>query len=365
MGDIKLDPVSQGYDYYGTVVNTAARVEGVAHGGQIAITAAVVEALTDGGRRTLEGDLGYAAHDFGPQPLRGLDEPIGLTQILPARFGDRVYAPLRLDVEIDHVAIHSDDEIADDAHGVKLATLAEAPSPLSPAGASDSGMAGRRGTSDFLGTVRSGDSDGGASAVSAAAGGGPVSAVDLIEHVCRRIADPALRASALEGTTATHVALTTMLAMSSGSWREATIAHLADKWRIAPLRTQPGMRRFRTQLTAEELDLVLLASRISTSAAVNRVKLTNAIAAQHNAARRRSSVGAPLMLSREPSAFGMVTSLTSGDYFMGGPAVRRDSTKAMVAVMPAPSSTSEGDGACALLGSAKRESTTTAVLEDV
>ena len=35
-GDIKLDPVSQGYDYYGTVVNTAARVEGVAHGGHFA-----------------------------------------------------------------------------------------------------------------------------------------------------------------------------------------------------------------------------------------------------------------------------------------------------------------------------------------
>lgn len=26
-GDIKLDPVSKGYDYYGTVVNTAARTQ--------------------------------------------------------------------------------------------------------------------------------------------------------------------------------------------------------------------------------------------------------------------------------------------------------------------------------------------------
>eukprot|EP00667_Euglena_gracilis_P005832 EG_transcript_5869 len=43
-GDIKLDPVSRGYDYYGTVVNTAARIKSVCHGGQTGVSAAVFEA---------------------------------------------------------------------------------------------------------------------------------------------------------------------------------------------------------------------------------------------------------------------------------------------------------------------------------
>eukprot|EP00657_Telonema_sp_P-1_P010223 TRINITY_DN4545_c0_g1_i3.p1 TRINITY_DN4545_c0_g1~~TRINITY_DN4545_c0_g1_i3.p1 ORF type:complete len:149 (+),score=43.13 TRINITY_DN4545_c0_g1_i3:91-537(+) len=37
-GEIKKDPVSHGYDYYGTVVNTAARNEAIAHGGQVTLT---------------------------------------------------------------------------------------------------------------------------------------------------------------------------------------------------------------------------------------------------------------------------------------------------------------------------------------
>eukprot|EP00667_Euglena_gracilis_P005443 EG_transcript_5481 len=45
LGDIKLDPISKGYDYYGTVVNTAARIESVCHGGQTGVSAAVFEAL--------------------------------------------------------------------------------------------------------------------------------------------------------------------------------------------------------------------------------------------------------------------------------------------------------------------------------
>eukprot|EP00667_Euglena_gracilis_P002119 EG_transcript_2119 len=45
LGDIQLDPVSQGYDYYGTVVNTAARIESVCHGGQIGVSQAVYDAV--------------------------------------------------------------------------------------------------------------------------------------------------------------------------------------------------------------------------------------------------------------------------------------------------------------------------------
>eukprot|EP00667_Euglena_gracilis_P004994 EG_transcript_5023 len=75
-GDIKLDPVSKGYDYYGTVVNTAAGIESVCHGGQTGVSAAVFEAL--GGQCP-----GAVWADLGEQPLRGLAEPIRLYQVLP------------------------------------------------------------------------------------------------------------------------------------------------------------------------------------------------------------------------------------------------------------------------------------------
>ena len=45
IGDIRKDPVTRSYDYYGTVVNTAARVEGVGHGGQILISYPVYTAV--------------------------------------------------------------------------------------------------------------------------------------------------------------------------------------------------------------------------------------------------------------------------------------------------------------------------------
>ena len=92
-GDIKLDPVSRGYDYYGTVVNTAARVESVCHGGQIGATKAVYDAL-----RGRAPDVEWT--DLGPQPLRGLAEPVHIVQALPCgALAARAFPPLRLDRE--------------------------------------------------------------------------------------------------------------------------------------------------------------------------------------------------------------------------------------------------------------------------
>ena len=45
-GDIKRDEVTDAYDYYGTVTNTAARVEAVAHGGQVCFTETTLRALS-------------------------------------------------------------------------------------------------------------------------------------------------------------------------------------------------------------------------------------------------------------------------------------------------------------------------------
>eukprot|EP00668_Euglena_longa_P040903 GGOE01053835.1.p1 GENE.GGOE01053835.1~~GGOE01053835.1.p1 ORF type:complete len:602 (+),score=186.96 GGOE01053835.1:138-1943(+) len=109
MGDIELDPVSRGYDYYGTVVNTAARVEAVCHGGQIGVTQAVYNAL--------KGELhGTVWTDLGEHLLRGLSEPLQLHQVLPAELGIRVFPPLRLQLVDDdtHVAGLKKDSILEE-----------------------------------------------------------------------------------------------------------------------------------------------------------------------------------------------------------------------------------------------------------
>eukprot|EP00744_Colponema_vietnamica_P003809 GILI01005778.1.p1 GENE.GILI01005778.1~~GILI01005778.1.p1 ORF type:complete len:1361 (-),score=315.41 GILI01005778.1:1178-5083(-) len=46
-GECKRDPVTLSYDYYGTIVNTAARVESIGHGGMVLVTRDVVQALAD------------------------------------------------------------------------------------------------------------------------------------------------------------------------------------------------------------------------------------------------------------------------------------------------------------------------------
>ena len=97
MGEPRKDPVTHGYDYYGTVVNTAARVEGVGHGGQTLLTADVVNAMDpDVIRRA-----GAVAVSLGPQPLRGLDGPIVLTQVVPQPLSARRFPALRLHIEVD------------------------------------------------------------------------------------------------------------------------------------------------------------------------------------------------------------------------------------------------------------------------
>eukprot|EP00667_Euglena_gracilis_P000635 EG_transcript_635 len=89
-GDIKLDPVSHGYDYYGTVVNTAARIESVCHGGQVCVSEAVY--------RLVHGHVpGTVWTDLGSHVLRGLKEPLHLYQVLPeGALAERRFPPLRL-----------------------------------------------------------------------------------------------------------------------------------------------------------------------------------------------------------------------------------------------------------------------------
>jgi hypothetical protein len=89
--------VSQGYDYYGTLVNTAARVEGVGNGGQVLATKDMYSQLEEEGFDFGRVDL----KPLGPQPLRGLDQPVPLFQLCPLSLRGREFAALRLDVEND------------------------------------------------------------------------------------------------------------------------------------------------------------------------------------------------------------------------------------------------------------------------
>ena len=93
--EVVFDEVTKGYDYYGTTVNTAARVESVGHGGQTVISGATYDALV-----AAEFDFSKVALNMcGSCPLRGLDEDIVLYHILPVSLKMRKFGPLRLNIE--------------------------------------------------------------------------------------------------------------------------------------------------------------------------------------------------------------------------------------------------------------------------
>jgi adenylate cyclase len=75
MVDIKLDPITQGVDYYGTAVNTAARVEAQANGGQVLVSQATLDAASPGLRATC------VMEDIGQHELRGVPGQTHLFQI--------------------------------------------------------------------------------------------------------------------------------------------------------------------------------------------------------------------------------------------------------------------------------------------
>jgi class 3 adenylate cyclase len=110
-GSIVKDDVTHGYDYYGTVVNTAARVESVGHGGQILISEAVLENIDAAELKAMAVKI----TPLGDQPLRGLDEPVALTQLIPTTFTLRSFPPLRLDAA-DEDASEEDRDETDGRH---------------------------------------------------------------------------------------------------------------------------------------------------------------------------------------------------------------------------------------------------------
>jgi hypothetical protein len=190
----------------------------------------VVDALTDKGQKPFPiADAELVR--FGPQPLRGLDAPVGLVQVHQKRFAKRVFPPLRLDVEVEDDDSHTDaDDVSSGGGG---------------GGGADHTKKGLYvdDTRSSVGTARSVGPD------------------DLVDHMMKRV-PAAQRPEERRRLVFGRTLFDTLFSLTPPKFRDATLATLADKWRIAPLRRKPGMSRFRRKLGREQVDYVLIASRV-------------------------------------------------------------------------------------------------------
>jgi class 3 adenylate cyclase len=94
---VQKDPVTKRNDYFGPVVNRAARVEGQAAGGQIIISGSVWSEIED------QLESGYSmkvwTKPIGQVVLKGMDEPETITLILPHQLRNRTFATAVLGVD--------------------------------------------------------------------------------------------------------------------------------------------------------------------------------------------------------------------------------------------------------------------------
>ena len=82
------DKVMKGYDYFGPVVNTAARIEQLAHGGQILMTSQLHDAVA--------GKIPFDSRHLGAERLRGVSVPIVLVLAVPRVLARRTFPPLNV-----------------------------------------------------------------------------------------------------------------------------------------------------------------------------------------------------------------------------------------------------------------------------
>ena len=100
LGDVKYDDITKGYDYYGTVVNTAARVEAAACGGQVLATRTVAtlleryQAESEGRPLTVDGEA-VVVSPMGSVLLRGLTDRVQLVQLSLPETSGRQFPILR------------------------------------------------------------------------------------------------------------------------------------------------------------------------------------------------------------------------------------------------------------------------------
>jgi class 3 adenylate cyclase len=92
--EIRFDESLKGYDYYGNMVNKAARIEGLAHGGQVVVSAAFKDALKDEHPQVTFEKL-------GDHELRGCPGVVCLWQVTPKQLASRQFPLLRTGIATD------------------------------------------------------------------------------------------------------------------------------------------------------------------------------------------------------------------------------------------------------------------------
>lgn len=98
--ECRVDPMHGRMDYFGPVVNRAARISSAGHGGQVLVSERV--------RKAIEGKLdGVAITDLGEHRLKDMEQAERLYQVLPAALASRTFAALRtLDVKKTNLNPH-------------------------------------------------------------------------------------------------------------------------------------------------------------------------------------------------------------------------------------------------------------------
>ena len=79
-------------DYFGRMVNVAARVTSAGHGGQVLVSASAWTRVAD----AWESLGGPVVRSLGDYHLKGIEEPVSLVEVLPARLAERRFEALRV-----------------------------------------------------------------------------------------------------------------------------------------------------------------------------------------------------------------------------------------------------------------------------
>lgn len=297
-GEIRKDPTTQGYDYFGTIVNTAARVEGVGHGGQTLVTAELCQRLGEG----FVVGSGWAQVSLGPQSLRGLDEKVVLMQLLPTTLAGRRFPALRLDVEV--IVSCSDGTgaktLASASNGTVTAQGVEAMAVALCAETFRVNRAAKRQPG------RGGDGEQSQS-------GTHVSQVSAVHN-------PVARANVVELLYQYHF-LTSLFATSSEGWRRDAVRHLGERWQVRARGEQSAVTRSRILLQ------VALKAMLAQRGAAERAQAGGTPAAVVGQSASLLGAGAPTISNSHKSPNGPpLRSPTSGDVQMYTPVSRARAT---------------------------------------
>ncbi|WNG22552.1 ATP-binding protein [Cystobacter fuscus] len=90
--ECRLDERTGHMDYFGRMVNAAARIASAGHGGQVLVSASAWTRVAD----AWEALGGPVVRSLGDYLLKGIEEPMALVEVLPARLADRRFEAPRV-----------------------------------------------------------------------------------------------------------------------------------------------------------------------------------------------------------------------------------------------------------------------------